>query len=325
MMDVKDCFVDVVSRLFGFLGFIGVCWNLLWEVVWPPNDFKSVHGQTVLCVGTDSLARGLARRLQIRGARLVFWDNDEKALNEVEKDFEFNGEKPHVQQVDVRKHEAVSAAAAALRNAGYSVDILVHATAQPNQVDWLTEDAASVNNVVDCTLKSLIWTVRAFMPDFLKKRSGHVVCVASTTGIAAAPHVCEYSASEFGVIGFMKAVEVDTLARGCPEIQFTTLCPAFTAPDLFKNTKYAGKSRWAVSECDDVCDAMAAAVLAGRRTLIVPWQDAVLFSLQYFMSSRRFHKILARRWPYSVPLSAAAAAHPNSSANVSSSGDADDF
>jgi hypothetical protein len=35
----------------------------------------------------------------------------------------------------------------------------------------------------------------------------------------------------------MKAIEVDALARGIPEIQFTTLNPTFNQAELFKDAK----------------------------------------------------------------------------------------
>ena len=49
--------------------------------------------------------------------------------------------------------------------------------------------------------------------------------------------ICDYSACHAALIGFMKSVEVDTLARGLPEIQFTTLNPTFVRSDFFKETK----------------------------------------------------------------------------------------
>lgn len=42
---MRDIFVDGINKFFGLFGFLEVLWRLFWEVVWPPNDLKSVDGQ----------------------------------------------------------------------------------------------------------------------------------------------------------------------------------------------------------------------------------------------------------------------------------------
>lgn len=49
--------------------------------------------------------------------------------------------------------------------------------------------------------------------------------------------ICDYSAAQMGVVGFVHSVEVDTLARGLSDIQFTTLNPAFVHSEFFNKAK----------------------------------------------------------------------------------------
>ncbi|KAF5363473.1 hypothetical protein D9756_000173 [Leucocoprinus leucothites] len=44
------------------------------------------------------------------------------------------------------------------------------------------------------------WTIKAFLPDMLKKKSGHIVTVASVMGIVGAPRMSDYNASKAAVI-----------------------------------------------------------------------------------------------------------------------------
>jgi len=300
-MDVRDLGVDLINKFFGLFGFVEVLWRLFWEIVWPQNDLKSVQNQTILIAGVNTLSQGLAKRLAKKGARLVFWDENADLLEDLSNDYEANDIETITQTVDMSKYEEVNKAAKILSDQhNLEVDILICATGNGPQLDWLEEKEDVIDKVVDTNFKSVIWLTRAFLPQFFRRRSGHVVTLSSTCGVAPTPHICEYSAAKSGVNGFMKAIEVDALARGLPEIQFTTLNPTFVQADFFKDSKFTGKLMWDRVEIDDVCDMMVTAVLTNQRSIIVPWQDSLLFSLQMILSSTRFHKVLARRWTYST-------------------------
>ncbi|KAJ3561576.1 hypothetical protein NP233_g10109 [Leucocoprinus birnbaumii] len=44
------------------------------------------------------------------------------------------------------------------------------------------------------------WTIKAFLPDMVKRKSGHIVTVASVMGIVGAPRMSDYNASKAAVI-----------------------------------------------------------------------------------------------------------------------------
>jgi len=296
---MRDLCADAIHKFFGVIGFFEVLWRLFWEVVWPPYDLKSVEGQTILIAGVNQLSQGIAKRLAKRGARLVFWDSDKDLLEDVGQEYEANDIETVIQIVDTTQCAEVQKAAKLLEDQHkIQIDILINATGTGPQTDWLEESDEAIDKIVDTNLKSVIWLTRTFLPMFFRRRTGHVVTLGSTCGVSPVSHICDYSACKSGVIGLMKAIEVDALARGLPEIQFTTLNPTFAHLEFFKNAKFTGKLLWDRMEVDETCDAMVTAILTNRSSLIVPWQDRLLSSLQMVLSSSRFHKVLARRWTY---------------------------
>lgn len=42
---MRDLCVEMISKVFGILGFLETMWRLFLEVVWPPHHLKSVEGQ----------------------------------------------------------------------------------------------------------------------------------------------------------------------------------------------------------------------------------------------------------------------------------------
>jgi NADP-dependent 3-hydroxy acid dehydrogenase YdfG len=68
------------------------------------------------------------------------------------------------------------------------------------------------DRVVMVNLLGTVAVVRAAMPDLLA-RSGHVVTVASTLGLRALSDATAYTASKFGVVGFSRALAIETQGR----------------------------------------------------------------------------------------------------------------
>jgi NAD(P)-dependent dehydrogenase (short-subunit alcohol dehydrogenase family) len=68
------------------------------------------------------------------------------------------------------------------------------------------------DRVVQVNLLGTVAVVRAALPDLLERR-GRVVTVASTLGLRALSDATAYCASKFGVVGFSRALAVETQGR----------------------------------------------------------------------------------------------------------------
>ena len=73
-------------------------------------------------------------------------------------------------------------------------------------------DADDWERVVQVNLLGTVAVVRAALPSLLERR-GRVVTVASTLGLRALSDATAYCASKFGVVGFTRALAVETQGR----------------------------------------------------------------------------------------------------------------
>ena len=79
---------------------------------------------------------------------------------------------------------------------------------------------------------------RAVLPIMRKQRSGHIISISSTAGLTSLEFCSAYSASKFGLEGFMQALQTEVSPFG---INTTIVNPGFFRTELLteQSTKYA--------------------------------------------------------------------------------------
>jgi NAD(P)-dependent dehydrogenase (short-subunit alcohol dehydrogenase family) len=162
----------------------------------------------VVTGGASGLGAAVARQLTARGATVAVLDRQPP---DAELDFE---------RVDLGDARAAEQAVArvAERHGGLAA---VVAAAGTDACGTLADvDGAAWDRVIRVNLIGTAAVVRAALP-FLEAAHGHVVTVASTLGLRAVSDATAYCASKFGVIGFTRALAVETAGR----IRVTLLVP----------------------------------------------------------------------------------------------------
>jgi NAD(P)-dependent dehydrogenase (short-subunit alcohol dehydrogenase family) len=80
--------------------------------------------------------------------------------------------------------------------------------------------------------------IRAVLPVMRKQRSGHIIAISSTAGLTSLEFCSAYSASKFGLEGFIHALQTEVAPFG---INTTIINPGFFRTELLteQSTKYA--------------------------------------------------------------------------------------
>ncbi|XP_019871759.1 short-chain dehydrogenase/reductase family 16C member 6 [Aethina tumida] len=199
---------------------------------------KSLKGKVVLVTGgAGGVGQELALRLARCKARVVVWDNNEKAMEKVRDKIEADGFKIYTYLVDVSDREDVYKAADQVKADLGPIDILINnagvVCGQPllDIPDYMIEKTYKVN------ILSHYWTVKAFLPDMMKKRKGHIVTVGSLTGMLGTYKCTDYAATKHATIGFHESLLVELKTHGYDRINMTLVCPYFINTGMFDGCK----------------------------------------------------------------------------------------
>ncbi len=83
---------------------------------------------------------------------------------------------------------------------------------------------------------ALFWMVKAFLPGMIERRKGHLVTIASASGLIGVPKLSDYGASKWAAVGFDESLRME-LRKLAPAIRTTVVCPYFIKTGLFEGAK----------------------------------------------------------------------------------------
>ena len=157
-------------------------------------------GTVLVTGGASGLGAAVAQAVADAGGRPVVLDRV-KADTDAEQEI-----------VDLAQPRAAEEAVRALsaRVGGFDAVVTCAGTDACGRLEDVPADAW--DTVVTVNLLGTVAVVRAALPDLLARR-GHVVTVASTLGLRALSDATAYCASKFGVVGFSRALAVETQGR----------------------------------------------------------------------------------------------------------------
>jgi len=138
-------------------------------------------------------------------------------------------------------HDAEAAVRAAVERFG-RIDVLVNNAASfyAGYFEELTPD--QVNRQLTTSLIGPMNVTRAVLPVMRKQRSGHIISISSSAGLAAGfDFVSAYAASKFGLEGWMESLSAEVAPFG---ITTTIVNPGFFRTELLtqQSTNYAEPS-----------------------------------------------------------------------------------
>jgi NAD(P)-dependent dehydrogenase (short-subunit alcohol dehydrogenase family) len=133
--------------------------------------------------------------------------------------------------------DAEAAAKAAVERFG-RIDVLVNNAASfyAGFFEELTQE--QINRQLHTSLIGPMIVTRAVLPIMRRQRSGHIISISSTAGLTSFDFCSAYSASKFGLEGWMQALQVEVVPFG---IHTTIVNPGFFRTELLteESTSYA--------------------------------------------------------------------------------------
>ncbi len=198
----------------------------------------NLANRTTLVTGAASgMGLGIAVQVARRGGRVVLWDLDEDRLDEARETVDSAGpQTPLAHRCNVADVDDVNATAARVAADLGSVDVLVN-NAGVVSGDWLLDlSDDQIRRTFDVNTLSLFWVTRAFLPDMVERNEGHVVTMASASGLTGVAKLTDYASSKWAAIGFNDSLRQE-MRRRAPGVRTTVLCPFYVNTGLFRGVK----------------------------------------------------------------------------------------
>ncbi len=239
--------------------------------------------------GAQGIGLALARRLAADGARVLLTDIDEAALERAAAELAGAGARVGTYRADVTELESVTALREQVHTDAGPIDVLVNNAGVVFGGAFL--DVALERHVMTYRVNTLglVAMTHAFLPDLIAQPEGHLVNVASASGLIGLPYGSTYASSKWSVIGFSESIRLELEMLGHRHVGVTTLCPSYVSTGLFDGAKPPRTTRFVTPE--KLAARTVAAIKGNRPFVLTPWLVKLTPILKGVLPRRLFDSI----------------------------------
>jgi all-trans-retinol dehydrogenase (NAD+) len=251
---------------------------------------SEIAGRHVLITGGAS---GIGRRMALEAARLggriSIWDINQTNLDAVVGELNARGgETARGFICDVARRERVYAVAEETRSAGGPVDVLINNAGIVSGRSLLEIPDEKIEATFAINTLSLFWVTKAVLPDMLRRGQGHIVTIASASGLIGVAKLSDYAASKWAAVGFDESLRAE-LRQSAPGVHTTVVCPFFIDTGMFRGVKSRFPILLPILQEDEVARRVLDAVRRDKARLCMP-------PLVYLVPAMRILPVRAMDW-----------------------------
>ena len=187
------------------------------------RDCQNRHA--VVTGGGRGIGRAIAATLVDAGATVTVIGRDRTRLEQTVTEVAAHG----IAAADVTDPDAVRAAVAEAVSRHGPVDLMIANAGAAVSAPFMKSDPALFRQMLDVNLIGVTNVAHAVLGSMTERGFGRIVAVASTAGLKGYPYVSAYCAAKHAVIGFVRALALETAKTG---VTVNAVCPGFTDTDL---------------------------------------------------------------------------------------------
>ena len=189
------------------------------------NPRESLQSRTVVITGASSgIGRAAARAFAERGANLVLAARRPRALHLVANECQRLGVSAIVVPTDVTDAAAMAKVASLAIETFGAIDVWINNAGVGLFGPFVGADMKTHRRVVETNLFGTMNGAAAVLPHFLSQRRGVLITNVSIGGLAPVPFASAYTASKFGMRGFLASLRQELVQY--PRIRVCGVFPA---------------------------------------------------------------------------------------------------
>jgi 3-oxoacyl-[acyl-carrier protein] reductase len=175
--------------------------------------------------GARGIGRAIALKLASEGADIAILDAGSLELSEqTAEEIRALGVRAFAARCDITDYDQVTEAVARVKEALGGVDILVNNAGITRDKLALRMSPEDFDAVLSVNLKGTFLMIKALYADFMKKRAGRIINIASIAGLMGNAGQANYAASKAGVVGLTKTIARELASRN---VTCNAIAPGF--------------------------------------------------------------------------------------------------
>jgi len=189
-------------------------------------DRNLLQGRHAIVTGGGrGIGRAIAGTLAGAGAKVTVLGRNQATLDRVVSE----GHAHAAAVADVTDPDAVQAAVQVAVSRHGPVDLMIANAGSAVSAPFLKSSPAVFRQMLDVNLLGVANVTHAVLGPMAERGFGRIIAVASTAGLKGYPYVSAYCAAKHAVIGFVRALALETATTG---VTVNAVCPGFTDTDL---------------------------------------------------------------------------------------------
>ncbi|MGC2653499.1 MAG: SDR family oxidoreductase [Mycobacterium sp.] len=245
-----------------------------------------VRGKTVVITGAArGIGQATAKALLARGARVVIGDRDVDVLEQTVSGMSSLGPVSG-HPLDVTDRESFAAFLDKARaDGGGHIDVLINNAGVMPIGPFLEQSHQAIRSAIEVNFYGVLTGCQLVLPEMVKRRSGHIVNIASLAGLVAVPGQVVYAGTKFAVVGLSTALADEYAPHG---VTVTAVLPTFANTELIAGTTPSAAQK--PVQPADVAAAVIKVLDKPKTQVTVPGWGRTFGILAMLLSAR------SRRW-----------------------------
>ena len=187
--------------------------------------------------GASGIGKLIAKRcLEQRAYKVILWDINEVNLLKTKSQFANLGYDVDIEIVDVSNLEDIERAAKIAKDTYTTIDILFNNAGIVVGKPFVEHSHRDITKTININTSALMHIAKEFLPDMIDQCEGHIINLASASGLIANPNMSVYAASKWAVIGWSESVRLE-MEREKTGVNITTVMPSYISTGMFDGAK----------------------------------------------------------------------------------------